>query len=102
MGRTAKWALKLMDQVIAYAARTAIKSQVLADFIVEWTEVQTPPTVVDHEYWTMYFDGSLMKKGASAGQVFISPLGVHMRYMVWLHFPSSNNVAECEALINGL
>ena len=25
-----------------------------------------------------------------------------MRYMVWLHFPSSNNVAEYEALINDL
>ena len=25
-----------------------------------------------------------------------------MRYMVWLHFPSSNNTAEYEALINGL
>ena len=50
----------------------------------------------------MYFDGSLMKKGAGAGLVFVSPLGVHMRYMVRLHFPSSNNVAEYEALINGL
>ena len=39
MGRTAKWALELMDQGIAYAPRTAIKPQVLADFIVEWTEV---------------------------------------------------------------
>ena len=38
-GRTAKWALELMDQGIAYAPRTAIKSQVLADFIAEWTEV---------------------------------------------------------------
>ena len=54
----------------------------LADFIVEWTEVQMPPTNVDQEYWTMYFDGSLMKKGAGAGLVFVSPLGVHMRYMV--------------------
>ena len=35
----------------------------------------------------MYFDGSLMKKGASAGLVFVSPLGVRMRYMVQLHFP---------------
>ena len=38
-GRTAKWALELMDQGISYAPRTAIKSQALADFIVEWTEV---------------------------------------------------------------
>ena len=50
----------------------------------------------------MYFDGSLMKKGASVGLVFMSPLGVRMRYMVRLHLPSSNNVAEYEALINDL
>jgi len=50
----------------------------------------------------MYFDGSLMKKGAGARLVFVSPLRVRMRYMVQLHFPSSNNVAEYEALINSL
>ena len=50
----------------------------------------------------MYFDGSLMKKGAGVGLVFVSPLRVHMRYMVRIHFPSSNNVAKYEALINGL
>ena len=61
-----------------------------------------PPTVIDQEYWMMYFDGSLMKKGASAGLVFISPLGVRMRYMVRVYFPTSNNVAEYEALINSL
>ena len=65
-------------------------------------EVQTPPAVVDQEYWMMYFDESLMKKGTGVGLVFVSPLGVRMRYMVCLHFPSSNNVAEYEALINGL
>ena len=43
-----------------------------------------------------------MKKGASVGLVFVSPLGVCMRYMVRIYFPSSNNVAEYEALINGL
>ena len=48
----------------------------------------------------MYFDGSLIKRGAGTGLVFISPLEVQMRYMVRLHFPSSNNVAEYEALIN--
>ena len=74
----------------------------LADFIVEWIEVQMPPAVVDQEYWTMYFDGSLLKKGVDMGLVFVSPLRICMRYMVCLHFPSSNNVAEYEALINGL
>ena len=49
MGRTTKWALELMDQGISYAPRTAIKSQVLADFIVEWTKVQTPPAVIHQE-----------------------------------------------------
>ena len=50
----------------------------------------------------MYFDGSLMKKGIGVGLVFVSPLGVHMRYVVRIHFPASNNVAEYEALVNGL
>ena len=49
----------------------------------------------------MYFDGSLMKKDAGTGLVLVSPLGVCMRYMVHIHFPS-NNMAEYEALINGL
>ena len=101
MGITIKWALELMDQGITYASQTAIKSQVLAHFIAEWTEVQTPPAVVDQEYWTMYFDGSLLKKGAGAGIVFISPLRVRMRYMVRLHFPISNNMDEYEALVSG-
>ena len=50
----------------------------------------------------MYFDGSLMKTGVGTGLLFISPLGVHMRYMIRLHFAASNNVAEYEALVNGL
>ena len=43
-----------------------------------------------------------MKKGVDVGLVFISPLRVRMKYMVRIHFPTSNNVAEYEALISGL
>jgi ribonuclease HI len=50
----------------------------------------------------MYFNRSLMKKGTGMGLVLVSPLRVCMRYMVRLYFPTSNNVAEYEALINGL
>ena len=41
-------------------------------------------------------DGSLMKTGAGTGLLFISPLGVHLRYMIRLHFAASNNAAEYE------
>jgi ribonuclease HI len=50
----------------------------------------------------MYFDGSMTKMGAGVGLLFISPLEVHMRYVIRLHFAASNNVAEYEALVNGL
>jgi hypothetical protein len=49
-GRIMKWAFELMGQGISYAPRTAIKSQVLANFIVEWTEIQMPPEATDEEY----------------------------------------------------
>jgi ribonuclease HI len=101
-GRIAKWVLELMGQNIMYAPHSAIKSRVLADFVAEWTEMQTPPAKVEHENWIMYFDGSVMKEGAGVGLVFISPLGVRMEYKVRLHFPASNNTAEYEALNNGL
>jgi ribonuclease HI len=43
-----------------------------------------------------------MKAGAGVGLLFVSPLGEHMRYAVCLHFPTSNNMAEYEALLCGL
>jgi ribonuclease HI len=100
--RIAKWALELMGQNITYALRSAIKSQVLTDFVVEWTELQTPPVKIEHETWIMYLDGSVMKEGAGVGLVFILPMGMRMEYMVRLHFLVSNNATEYEALINVL
>jgi hypothetical protein len=39
-GRISKWLVELEDQNIDFAPHKAIKSQVLADFIAEWTEAQ--------------------------------------------------------------
>ena len=86
-----------MGEALTYAPRKAIKSQALADFIVEWTDTQLPLAQVQAEIWTMYFDGSLMKTGAGAGLIFISPLGVHVRYVIRIHFATSNNIIEYEA-----
>jgi ribonuclease HI len=94
--------VELMGETISFAPRKAIKSQVLADFVAEWVDTQLPTAPIQPELWTMYFDGSLMKIGAGAGLLFISPLGKHVRYVLRLHFLASNNVAEYEALVNGL
>jgi ribonuclease HI len=101
-GRIAKWAVEIMGETISFAPRKAIKSQVLADFVAEWVDTQLPTALIQPELWTMYFDGSLMKTGAGAGLLFISPLGKHLCYMLRLHFPVSKNVVEYEALVNGL
>jgi hypothetical protein len=101
-GRIAKWSVKLMGETLTYAPRKTIKSQILADFVAEWTDTQLPPPQIQAECWTLYFDGSVMKTRAGTGLLFISPLGEHMRYVVRLHFPMSNNMAEYEALFCGL
>jgi ribonuclease HI len=101
-GRIAKWVVELMGETLLFAPRKAIKSQVLTDFLAEWVDTQLLTAPIHAELWTMYFDGSLMKTGAGAGLLFISPLGKHVRYVIRLHFSASNNVAEYEALVNGL
>jgi ribonuclease HI len=101
-GRIAKWVVELMRETLSFAPQKAIKSQVLADFLTEWVDTQLPTAPIQAELWTMYFDGSLMKTRAGVGLLFISPLGKPVRYVICLHFPASNNVAEYEALVNGL
>jgi hypothetical protein len=42
-GRIAKWSVELMGETLTYASRKAIKSQILADFVAEWTDTQLLP-----------------------------------------------------------
>jgi ribonuclease HI len=101
-GMIAKWVVEIMGETISFAPWKAIKSQVLANFVAEWVDTQLPAASIQPELWTMFFDGSLMKTGAGAGLLFISPLRKHLRYVLRLHFSVSNNMAEYEALVNGL
>jgi ribonuclease HI len=102
LGRVAKWVVELMGETLTFAPRKAIKSQILADFLAEWTDTQLSTAPIQTELWTMYFDRSLMKIGVGIGLLFISPLRVHLHYIIHLHFAASNNVAEYKALVNGL
>ncbi|KAM0908399.1 hypothetical protein ACQ4PT_015494 [Festuca glaucescens] len=101
-GRVAKWALELAAHSILYEPRTAIKSQALVDFFVDWAEVQYLLPVPDSSHWKMHFDGSKMRGGLGAGIVLTSPKGDRLDYVLQIHFAASNNVAEYEALIHGL
>jgi ribonuclease HI len=74
----------------------------LADFIAEWTEVQTLTPDIIHEYSTLYLNGSVMGSGAGHGVVLISPKGNKLRYAIRLHFPALNKIAEYEGHIKSL
>jgi hypothetical protein len=100
VGRIVKWSVKLGEFDLEFCPRQAIKSQILTDFVAEWTETQQPPPAEKSEHWKMYFDGSLNLEGA--GVLFISPQGDHLKYVLQIHYKASNNGAEYEALIHGL
>ena len=87
---------------IEFLPRSTIKSQALADFIAEWTEIQDPPPDEQPEHWDMYFDGALNLDGTRAGILFISLRGEQLKYILQLLFKATNNAAEYKALIHGL
>ena len=101
-GHIIKWVVELGTYSIDFRERQMIKSQVLADFIAEWTNMQAPILADRPKHWVMYFDGSLNLDNARAGIFFISPSGDHLRYVLRIHFPTSNNAAEYKACLHGV
>jgi ribonuclease HI len=118
IGNIAKWAAELAEFQLDFQPRHAVKSLVLADFIMEWTPSPSAPggpdpdsdptpvepraTVFTEPHWTLFFDGSSRQQGGGAGVVLIDPSGDQVKYMVHLEFKATTNMAEYEALIFGL
>ncbi|XP_072147459.1 uncharacterized protein [Setaria viridis] len=100
--RVVKWSVELSEFDLDFCPRHAIKSQILADFIAESTEIQKPPFLERSEHWTMYFDGALNLKEASAGVLLISPKGEQLKYVLQINYKATNNGAEYETLIHDL
>jgi hypothetical protein len=48
-GRIAKWSAELMGKTLIYVPHNAIKSQILVDFVAEWTDSQLPPPQIQAE-----------------------------------------------------
>jgi hypothetical protein len=102
-GRVFLWGITLGPWEITYQCQSAIKSQVLPDFIAKWTEAQIPELLDLSNCWTIYVDGSKRVSGAGAGVVLVSPQGDKMRYILRMRFMNpSNNEAEYEAVLHGM
>ncbi|GJZ92526.1 reverse transcriptase domain-containing protein [Tanacetum coccineum] len=106
-GRMLKWKFELEGYDIQYRPRTAIKGQILADFIVERPEEESPDELVAEpevlpEPWTLFTDGSSCVDGSGAGLILTNPEGAEFTYAMRFRFEATNNEAEYEALIAGL
>ena len=100
-----KWAIELSEFDIRYKPRTAIKGQILADFIMEFTSVEHTETVQlasDLLIWRLSIDGATNAHGSGAGLILTSSDGIDVEYALRFRFQASNNEAEYEAVITGL
>src|SRR6185437_1238532 len=87
-----------------FVPRSAIKSQVLVDFVTDWTPSapsQNPPVI--EVIWQLECDGAYCKNGSGASAILTAPSGTQLKYSARLDFPGcTNNVAEYEGLLLGL
>ena len=83
---------------IQYRLQTAIKGQVVADFIAEFTHDEDKGAEKSPQ-WRVHTDGSSNRQAGGVGVVLLSPEGDMVECMVRLNFSTTNNEAEYEALV---
>ncbi|XP_075669892.1 uncharacterized protein LOC142639627 [Castanea sativa] len=116
MGRVAKWRTILGVFDIKYMPRTAIKGQVLADLVAEFTEYLAMVGTEEEEFkgvqvltisihenptWKLYVDGAANQRGSRVGIVIMSLEGITIEKSLRLGFSATNNEAKYEALLTG-
>jgi hypothetical protein len=107
-GRIVKWAIELSEHVIDFKKHSAIKSQILVDFVVEWTKPgsATKGAVLESP-WLVCCDEAWGIVGVRSAAILISPSGIKLRYATRLQINNepdkcTNNIAEYEAILLGL
>jgi ribonuclease HI len=101
-----KWGAELSEYTVDFERRSAIKSQVLADFVVDWISPTHNPGEEILTSWVVQCDGAWCHKGVGISAVVTSPTGVVTRYAARLIFAtdehSTNNTTEYEDLLLAL
>ena len=104
-GRLMKWAIELSEFDIKYKPKTAIKGQILANFVMEFTSVELAEAtqlMSDLPIWRLSVDRAGNAQGSGVGLILTSPDGIDIEYVLRFGFRASNNKAEYEAVIAGL
>jgi ribonuclease HI len=70
--------------------------------MADWKEAHETMPVPESEHWVMHFDGSKLLHGSGAGVKLKSHRGDELSYVLQIHFPTTNNIAEYEVLLHGL
>jgi hypothetical protein len=86
-----KWGAELSEYIVDFERRSATKSQVLADFVVDWT---SPTQNLDEEIpmpCIVQCDGAWCRKGDGISAVITSPTGVVIRYAPRLIFANNEH-----------
>ena len=102
VGRMVQWAIELSQIDIEYHPRIAIKAQVLADFIAEFTFANEENPNHEAEWWTIQTDGSSAQRRGGVRVVITTLDGEVLKYGVQLKFPATKNKAEYEGILTGL
>ncbi|KAG7595380.1 Ribonuclease H-like superfamily [Arabidopsis thaliana x Arabidopsis arenosa] len=100
-GRLAKWAIELSKYDIQFRARVSLKTQVLADFLIELPLVPNEEEEKEGP-WILHVDGASSKQGSGIGIRLQSSRGEVIEQSFRLAFSASNNEAKYESLLAGL
>jgi hypothetical protein len=99
--------MELSEYVIDFEKCSAIKSQVLANFIAEWMELGSATEgEVPESPWLVYCDGAWGAVGAGVVAILISSSRIKLHYAARLQFNSeaykcTDNIAKYEDILLG-
>ena len=95
--RLMKWVIELSEFDIRYRPKTAIKGQILVDFVMEFASTEPAKdaqATTDLSTWKLSVDGATNAQGSGAGLILTSPEGIDNEYALRFGFHTSNNEAE--------